>query len=109
MKLIPSLISVSMLLMPTVALADRGFDVIVLGALGGIQDGNLSSYLIRPQGDRNAVTCDAGSLVNGLKAAHDKGVFRDVNVPDDSTDSVIGHAEEIAPDFGDGLMDQAAG
>jgi 3',5'-cyclic-nucleotide phosphodiesterase len=91
MKLIALVVSMSMFLMPTAALSGQGFDVIVLGALGGIQDGNLSSYLIRPHGDRNAIACDAGSLVNGLKAAHDKGVFRDVKVPGDSTDSVIGH------------------
>jgi 3',5'-cyclic-nucleotide phosphodiesterase len=80
-----------MLLMPTATLSGQGFDVIVLGALGGIQDGNLSSYLIRPHGDRNAVACDAGSLVNGLKVAQDKGVFRDVKVPEGSADSIIGH------------------
>ena len=80
-----------MLLTPTVALSGQGFDVIVLGALGGIQDGNLSSYLIRPHGDRNAIACDAGSLVNGLKVAQDRGVFRDVKAPEGSTDSVIGH------------------
>lgn len=91
MRLIPSLVSISMLLMPAVALSGQGFDVIVLGALGGIQDGNLSSYLIRPHGDRNAIACDAGSLVNGLKVAQDKGVFRDVKVPEGSSDSVIGH------------------
>jgi 3',5'-cyclic-nucleotide phosphodiesterase len=91
MKLIASLVSMSMFLMPTIALSGQGFDVIVLGALGGIQDGNLSSYLIRPHGDRNAIACDAGSLVNGLKVAQDKGVFRDVKVPEGSTDSVIGH------------------
>jgi 3',5'-cyclic-nucleotide phosphodiesterase len=91
MKLIASAVSMSMFLMPTVALSGQGFDVIVLGALGGIQDGNLSSYLIRPHGDRNAIACDAGSLVNGLKVAQDKGVFRDVKVPEGSTDSVIGH------------------
>lgn len=91
MRLIPSLVSISMLLMPTAAVSGQGFDVIVLGALGGIQDGNLSSYLIRPHGDRNAIACDAGSLVNGLKVAQDKGVFGDVKVPEGSTDSVIGH------------------
>jgi 3',5'-cyclic-nucleotide phosphodiesterase len=91
MRLIASLLSISMLLMPTVALSGQGFDVIVLGALGGIQDGNLSSYLIRPHGDRNAIACDAGSLVNGLKVAQDKGVFRDAKVPQGSTDSIIGH------------------
>src|SRR5215212_2747797 len=91
MRLTPSLVLVSMLLMPTAVLSNEGFDVIVLGALGGIQDGNLSSYLIRPHGDRNAIACDAGSLVNGLKMAHERGVFRDVNVPEGSTDSVVGH------------------
>jgi 3',5'-cyclic-nucleotide phosphodiesterase len=80
-----------MLLIPTAAVSGQGFDVIVLGALGGIQDGNLSSYLIRPHGDRNAIACDAGSLVNGLKVAQDKGAFSDVKVPEGSTDSVIGH------------------
>ena len=91
MRLIASLVSLSILLGPTDVLAGPGFDVIVLGALGGIQDGNLSSYLIRPHGDRNAIACDAGSLVNGLRVAQDKGVFRDVTVPAGSTDSVIGH------------------
>jgi 3',5'-cyclic-nucleotide phosphodiesterase len=80
-----------MLLGPTAALSGPGFDVIVLGALGGIQDGNLSSYVVRPHGDRNAIACDAGSLINGLKVAQDKGVFRDIKVPEGSTDSVIGH------------------
>jgi 3',5'-cyclic-nucleotide phosphodiesterase len=91
MRLIASLVSMSMLLIPTAALSGQGFDVIVLGALGGIQDGNLSSYLIRPHGDPNAIACDVGSLVNGLKVAQDKGVFRDVKVPKGSTESVIGH------------------
>ena len=50
MRLTASLISLSMLLTPTVAFADGGFEVIVLGALGGIQEGNLSSFLIRPHG-----------------------------------------------------------
>ena len=44
MRLIASLVSLSMLLMPAASLSGQGFDVIVLGALGGIQDGNLSSY-----------------------------------------------------------------
>jgi 3',5'-cyclic-nucleotide phosphodiesterase len=91
MRLTASLVSLSMLLVPNVALSEQGFDVVVLGALGGIQDGNLSSFLIRPHGDSNAIVCDAGSLVNGLKVARDKGVFKDVKVPEGSNDSVVGH------------------
>lgn len=91
MRLVASLVSFSTLLMPTVALSDQGFNVVVLGALGGIQDGNLSSYLIRPHGDRSAIACDAGSLVKGLTVAQDRGVFRDVKVREGSTNSVVGH------------------
>ena len=43
--------------------AGPGFDVVVLGARGGIEDGNLSAFMIAPAGDGRAVTCDAGSLV----------------------------------------------
>ena len=51
------------------ARAAAGFDIVVLGALGGIQDGNLSAMLVHPHGDDRAVTCDAGALVNGLRVA----------------------------------------
>lgn len=47
------------------ALAE-GFDVLTLGARGGIQGRNLSSYMIHPSGDPSAVTCDAGALIHGL-------------------------------------------
>jgi len=73
------------------AFAGEGFDVIVLGASGGIQDGNLSSFLIAPHGDRNSVACDAGSLVNGLRIADQKGAFNDVQLPADSTLSRVGY------------------
>jgi hypothetical protein len=46
-----------------------GFNITVLGAKGGIQDGNLTSFLIAPIGDNNAIACDAGSIVNGLRVA----------------------------------------
>jgi 3',5'-cyclic-nucleotide phosphodiesterase len=81
----------ALLLSPAAAGAGDGFDVIVLGALGGMQDGNLTSYMIRPHGQRGAVACDAGSLVNGLRIAEQKGAFADVAVPAGSTDNVVGH------------------
>ena len=37
------------------ARAADGFDLVVLGALGGIEDGNLSASLIHPHGDDRAV------------------------------------------------------
>ena len=50
MRPIASLVSMSMLLMPSVALSGQGFDVIVLGALGGIQDGNLAPISLATRG-----------------------------------------------------------
>lgn len=68
-----------------------GFDVVVLGARGGIEDGNLSAFLISPQGDPRGVTCDVGALVNGLRAADEKDAFDQVTVPADSTYTRIGY------------------
>ena len=76
--------------MPAARAAD-GFDLVVLGALGGIQDGNLSASLIHPHGDNRGVTCDAGTLVNGLRVADEKGAFANVIVPADSPQSRVGY------------------
>jgi len=73
------------------AYADGGFDVVTLGARGGIEDGNLSAFMIAPAGDPRAVTCDAGALVNGLRVADAKGVFDQVKVPEDSAYTRIGY------------------
>lgn len=81
----------SLLLASAPASGGEGFDVVVLGARGGIQDGNLSAFMIAPGGDGRAVTCDAGALVNGLRAADEKGAFDGVVVPDDSSYDRIGY------------------
>ncbi|HEX2885079.1 3',5'-cyclic-nucleotide phosphodiesterase [Vineibacter terrae] len=79
------------LCLASAAMAADGFDVVALGALGGIQDGNLSAFLVRPRHDDNAVTCDAGSLVNGLRVADEKGALDDVTVPAGAPHSRVGH------------------
>ena len=68
--------ALAVLSMTSIAQAGPGFDVVTLGARGGIEDGNLSAFMISPAGDGRAVTCDAGSLVNGLRVADEKGRFR---------------------------------
>ena len=73
------------------AVAADGFDLVVLGALGGIQDGNLSATLVHPHGDDRAVTCDAGALVNGLRVADEKGALSAITVPADSAQSRVGY------------------
>ena len=75
---------------PQASAAD-GFDLVALGALGGIEDGNLSAWLIHPHGDDRAVTCDAGTLVNGLRVAAEKGAFANVTVPADAGQSPVGY------------------
>ena len=77
-------------LLPLRALAGGGFDVVALGARGGIEDGNLSAWLIKPHDDDRYVACDAGSLVNGLRVADERGVFGSVQVPADSPYGRIG-------------------
>jgi len=76
---------------PAAAHAGEGFDVVTLGARGGIEDGNLSAFMISPAGDGRAVTCDVGALVNGLRVADEKGVFDNVKVPDDSPYTRVGY------------------
>src|SRR5213595_3497104 len=71
--------------------AADGFEVIALGSLGGIQDGNLSAWLIHPRDDDRAVTCDAGTLVNGLRVADEKGALDDIMPPPDTADSRAGY------------------
>jgi 3',5'-cyclic-nucleotide phosphodiesterase len=71
--------------------AGEGFDVVALGARGGIEDGNLTAFMISPAGDGRAVTCDAGSLVNGLRVAAEKGAFDAVAVPADSPYTRVGY------------------
>lgn len=77
--------------MTSVAKAGPGFDVVTLGARGGIEDGNLSAFMIAPADDGRAVTCDAGSLVNGLRVADEKGAFDTVVVPPDSPFTRVGY------------------
>lgn len=84
------LVCAAALLSPA-AFASDGFDVITLGALGGIQDGNLSANLIHPHDDSRAVVCDAGTLVNGLRAADGKGALGGFPVPAGSPLSRVGY------------------
>jgi 3',5'-cyclic-nucleotide phosphodiesterase len=73
------------------ARAAEGFDVVALGALGGIEDGNLSAYLVRPHDDDRAVTFDVGTLVKGLRVADEKGALDGIRMPPDSALGRIGY------------------
>jgi 3',5'-cyclic-nucleotide phosphodiesterase len=73
------------------ARAADGFDVIALGALGGMEDGNLSAWLVHPHDDSRAVTFDAGTLVNGLRVAEEKGVLDGIKLPAESKLNRVGY------------------
>lgn len=73
------------------AYAQAGFDVITLGSKGGIQDGNLTAFLIKDSHDSNYVTLDAGTVVNGLIVADQKQAFKDIMVPKNSPYSKVGY------------------
>jgi len=45
------------------------FELIVLGDKGGIEDGNLSAFLLRGIDTQHYIGLDAGTLVNGINIA----------------------------------------
>ena len=73
----------------------QSFDVTAIGVRGGVDDGNLTAWMIAPHGDSKAVMCDAGSLVNGIEAARAKGSLkgsRETILHDDIRGYMISHA-----------------
>lgn len=58
-------------LCPTAALA--GFELVALGVRGGVEQQNLSAYLIRSDQDTRWLALDAGSLLPGIRQALAKG------------------------------------
>lgn len=54
------------------------FNVVVMGCTGGPQEGNLSGYLVAPQGTDEWIALDAGSLMCGMEAALQKKSFAQV-------------------------------
>lgn len=67
------------------------FETVTLGSKGGIQDGNLTAFLIKSKEDSNFVMLDAGSVVNGLIVAEKKGAFQNIALPTDSVYTKVGY------------------
>jgi cAMP phosphodiesterase len=51
------------------------FTVVPLGVKGGLDESNLSSYLVAPTGATNYIALDAGTLYSGIRKAIDRGVL----------------------------------
>jgi len=67
------------------------FTWIPIGVGGGLLESNLSAHLIAPIGAQNFICLDAGTLLSGIKAAHEAGCFHDILIPEDSDLSPEGH------------------
>lgn len=62
----------------TLAQSGASFKVVPLGVKGGIDEGNLSAYMVAPVGSNNYVCMDAGTLHAGIEKAIEKKTF---NIP----------------------------
>ncbi len=60
------------------------FTCIVLGAGGGIEDDNLSCFLIAEKDSSDFICLDAGSLYSGIKKAESAGLFNEILIPENS-------------------------
>jgi 3',5'-cyclic-nucleotide phosphodiesterase len=67
------------------------FELITLGDTGGIQDGNLSAFLLRALSEPNYIALDAGTLVNGINVGLSNNAFKDLSVKMDNTLSPTGN------------------
>lgn len=61
----------------------QGFEVTVLGAEGGLRDGDLSAYLVQQQGASSGVLLDAGTVLNGLEKADRAHAFDGLSLRDE--------------------------
>jgi cAMP phosphodiesterase len=67
---------VGMLLMLSAwATAQPAFTVVPLGVRGGLDESNLSAYLVAPAGSETYVCLDAGTVYSGVEKAVANGVF----------------------------------
>lgn len=69
-----------MALLPLVPLliAAASIDVVAVGAGGGLDEGDLSAWLVSAPGG-GYVLLDAGSVLHGMKVAHGRGAFPEVD------------------------------
>ncbi len=78
--------AVALLASPRPAACDGtspAFDVVVLGASGGLAEDDLTSFLVFPAGGGRGVALDAGTLHAGIRAAHAKGAFASLGLRED--------------------------
>lgn len=60
---------------PTIQAQRPSFTVVPLGVKGGLDESNLSSYMVAAAGSNDYICLDAGTLYSGIRKAVDSGVF----------------------------------
>lgn len=58
------------------AKAQSGFRVVPLGVKGGMDESNLSAYMVAAKGSNDYICLDAGTLHAGIQQAINKGTFK---------------------------------
>ena len=59
--------------------ASNGFTIIPLGVKGGLDEANLSSYMVAAKGSSNYICLDAGTINAGLQKAVDNKLFSELS------------------------------
>lgn len=59
--------------------SNNGFNVIPLGVKGGLDESNLSAYLVAANGSDQYICLDAGTIYKGLELASANQLFKSVN------------------------------
>jgi len=75
MRFKKSSIILFLILLTITAVAQKSFKIIPLGVLGGIDESNLSAYMVAPGGTNNYICMDAGTLHYGIEKAIANKVF----------------------------------
>jgi cAMP phosphodiesterase len=73
-----TLFTLLLTVLSTVAFAQgkKAFTVVPLGVFGGIDESNLSAYMVAPAGTHNYICLDAGTLHYGIQKAVENKVFK---------------------------------
>ena len=75
MRLTNNIFTAFLLVLSVPAFGQNGFKVVPLGVKGGIDESNLSAYMLAPANSNNYVCLDAGSLYYGIEKAIANKVF----------------------------------
>jgi len=86
MKKIISIVSILLIVVLQLAgqtsnfsISTNGFKVIPLGVKGGLDESNLSAYLVAASGSDQFICLDAGTIYKGLELAAQKKIFKPSN------------------------------